>query len=150
MDQQKRKYLWAFAALYAVIMLYLLLFRTSMPSDLPYLQQLRSHFNPIPFRTIRLFWRVLVRSHNPNMLRHAVKNLFGNILLFLPLGALPPLLWKKMAHFSRTIALAAGIMTTIELLQMFLLVGTCDIDDLLLNLLGASIGYWCYTLMRKE
>lgn len=150
MQNGKRKILWVLAAAYAAAMLYLLLFRPVVPSELPYRQQLRNHFNPIPFRTIRLFWRVLVRSQNPDMLRHAVKNLFGNILLFLPLGILPSVLWRRMAHFFRTIALATAIMTAIELLQMFLLVGTCDIDDIFLNVLGAAIGYWCYTRMRKR
>ena len=36
----------------------------------------------------------------------------------------------------------------VELLQMLLLVGTCDVDDLIQNLLGAALGYGLFRLMR--
>ncbi len=149
MESKKRRLLWAFAAAYSAIMLYLLLFRSVGASELPYRQQLRYHFNAIPFHTIRRFWRVLLRSHDPNMLCQAAINLFGNIFLFLPLGTFPPLLWEKMRSFPRTVALAAAIMAVIEISQMLLLVGTCDIDDIILNVLGAAMGYWCYVLISK-
>lgn len=142
--------MWFFAAAYAAAMLYLLLFRSIAASELPYCQQLRHHFNPIPFQTIRRFWRVLTHSHNPERLRFAFANLFGNVLLFLPLGTFPPLLWKKMRSFHRTALLAAVIMMVIEISQMLLLVGTCDIDDLILNVLGAAMGYLVYALILKR
>ena len=72
------------------------------------------------------------------------------MLLFIPLGLFPPLLHEKMGRFWKTILLAAGIVTMVELLQMLLLVGTCDIDDLLLNVLGAALGYGLYRLARHQ
>ena len=41
-------------------------------------------------------------------------------------------------------------MIPVELLQMLLLVGTCDVDDLILNLLGAALGDGLFRLMRWE
>jgi len=39
-------------------------------------------------------------------------------------------------------------MVCIELLQMLLLVGTCDVDDIILNVSGAAIGYGIFKLTR--
>ena len=61
-----------------------------------------------------------------------------NILLFVPMGFLPPLLWRKLASW-RGFALGVGISLGIELLQP--IIGrSCDIDDLLANAAGAAIG----------
>lgn len=143
--------LFALAGLYAAGMLYLLFFRMPAFTDESYWGQVRMHFNPIPFRTIALYIRLLGRPGQPWLIRLAQVNLFGNILLFIPLGLFPPLLWSWMRRFWKTMLFAAGVMTTVELLQMLLLVGTCDIDDLFLNLLGASLGYLLFYLnFRKK
>ena len=36
----------------------------------------------------------------------------------------------------------AVIMSAVELCQLLTLRGFCEVDDLLLNLLGAAIGWW--------
>ena len=41
-------------------------------------------------------------------------------------------------------------MTVVEVLQMLLRVGVCDVDDLILNTLGAAIGYGCYAVYRHN
>ena len=41
-------------------------------------------------------------------------------------------------------------MTVVELLQMLLLLGTCDIDDLILNVLGACLGYLLFYLNHRK
>lgn len=64
-----------------------------------------------------------------------------NILMTVPLGVLLPLCWRQYQRFPR--ALAAGFLTslTIELSQMFCFRAT-DIDDLILNTLGAALGFF--------
>lgn len=65
--------------------------------------------------------------------------LLGNIVMFLPFGFLPPLLWRG---YTWKRALAAGVCVTgfIECWQ--LLVGRAfDIDDLMLNTLGTLCGF---------
>ena len=64
--------------------------------------------------------------------------------MFLPLGFFPPLLDKRFQKLWKTVLFSAAVMASAELLQMLLLVGTCDVDDLLLNVVGASIGYRLY------
>ena len=63
-----------------------------------------------------------------------------NALMFVPLGILLPLLWPHYRHLPQLAA--AGVLTSgmIELLQLFCFRAT-DIDDLLMNTLGAVIGF---------
>ena len=81
---------------------------------------------------------------------HAVKNLVGNVVLFFPLGFFPPLLWDRCRKLWKTVALAAAIMTIVELTQVLTLRGQCDIDDLILNSLGAAIGYGLFHLAHLK
>lgn len=147
---KQRKILIGLAVCYAAAMLYLLLFRVPSFSDEPYFQQLRDHLNPIPLRTIGLYLRLLEPPLRPHLVRLAHVNLLGNILLFIPLGLLPPLLSSKMQRFWKVALLAAGIMAAVELAQMLLLVGTCDVDDLILNVAGAALGYWLFRLIHPK
>lgn len=146
MNQQSKKIIRLIAAVYATIMLLLLLNRESSISEPPYSTQLRKHFNLIPFHTITLFLRCLTPPCRPRLIRGAITNLLGNVFLFIPLGLLPPLLWSWAGKLWKTLLLAAGIVTVVELLQMLLLVGACDVDDLILNVTGAAIGYGLYRL----
>ena len=147
---RQRKILYVLAAVYVGMMVYLLFFREPAFTDEPYWGQVRAHFNPVPFRTIGLYLGLLERPSRPWLVRLARINLWGNLLLFVPLGLLPPMLFQKMRQFWKTLLLAAVVMLTVEMLQMLLLVGTCDVDDLILNLLGAAMGYGLYSLHRRN
>ena len=67
-----------------------------------------------------------------------------NIIMFLPLGFLLPLIWGKYRSLKRTAAAGACLSLVIEVCQLFNLRAT-DIDDLMMNTLGAVFGYllWC-------
>lgn len=69
-----------------------------------------------------------------------------NIILFLPLGFLAPLLWNSWRQENRVILLGFAVSAAIEILQMFCGRAT-DVDDLLMNTMGAMFGYlffcWC-------
>lgn len=69
-----------------------------------------------------------------------LKNTFLNLLLFLPLGFFLPLLWPGFRSWKRTFLLSFGTSLTIELLQLFSFRCT-DIDDLIVNTLGAVLGF---------
>ena len=68
-------------------------------------------------------------------------NIFGNIILFLPFGFLLNCLYP---HKSRQLILLCGFLTSvsIELLQLLLQIGVCDIDDVILNTLGTFCGVY--------
>lgn len=74
-----------------------------------------------------------------------ISNLVGNLVLFIPFGMLVFLSTNKSIKH----AVGIGFITSlvIELLQLFLLLGSFDIDDILLNSMGtlkgvAVVRYW--------
>lgn len=68
-------------------------------------------------------------------------NSFLNVLLFVPLGILLPLLWKRFKNPFRTVLFGLLVSAAIEFLQLFTYRAT-DVNDLMTNTLGALIG-WC-------
>lgn len=66
-----------------------------------------------------------------------------NVVLFLPLGSLLPLLWPKQDKLWKILLAGAAFSLLIELSQL-LNFRNSDIDDLLLNTLGAVIGFALY------
>ena len=78
-----------------------------------------------------------------------VINLAGNVLIFAPLGILPPLLWKRWRHLWTTVPLSAGVSCLIEFLQLFL-GRSVDVDDVILNTLGGLLGYLLFCFIPKK
>ncbi len=73
--------------------------------------------------------------------------LLGNIVMFVPFGLFPALLWRGWT-WRRALLAGAGITAFIECTQ--LLVGRAfDVDDLLLNTLGAFLGWLLWRLLRQ-
>lgn len=141
----EKRPVWNFLfGLYCAFMLWLLFHRPGYEAGIPYLLQLK--INLVPLRTIRQFWHLLLGSHYQ---RHAFKNLLGNFLLFIPLGFLLPLNFTGLKGFWRTLLASLLLIIAVELVQLFTLVGCCDIDDLILNLPGAALGYGLYALRRN-
>ena len=68
-------------------------------------------------------------------------NLLGNVLAFVPLGLLLPLLWPFFRSWHRTVLAGMLFSAGIELMQLFTFRVT-SVDDVLLNGLGALAGYW--------
>ena len=66
-----------------------------------------------------------------------------NIIMFLPLGFLIPLIWKRYRNPLKIFMIGFGFSLSIELCQLFNRRNT-DIDDLMMNTLGALVGYCCW------
>lgn len=94
------------------------------------------------------FWGILdliLTTDGGEGIKFALINIIGNVLLFCPLGFLLPLLWERYAAWWKTLAVGAGLSVLIECTQLFLIRGT-DVDDVLLNSLGALAGYGAYRI----
>lgn len=77
----------------------------------------------------------------------SVYNLLGNVIMFLPFGFFPALLWRKYTWWR---ALLTGFAVTAFIECCQLCVGRAfDVDDLLLNTVGAMLGYWLWLLLKK-
>lgn len=70
------------------------------------------------------------------------KNIVGNILIFIPMGVfIKRLPIKCFCHFIVACSIAISIIIGIETLQYITQIGIFDIMDIILNLIGFSIGY---------
>ena len=80
-----------------------------------------------------------------------VRNARGNLALFLPLGLLLPLVWRQL-RFRRGMQIAIALSVGIELAQyLSRAVGsrrTVDVNDVVLNVLGACLGLGVVHLLR--
>jgi len=134
--------------LYALIMLWLLFAQRISPltPGHDYLQLLQGRINLIPFRTIDEF--ITAPAHGISR-SHAFINLAGNVVMFIPLGAALPTLWTRLRSFGRCMGYSALILLTVELVQLFTLLGSADIDDLILNLVGTAMGFGIFRLLNK-
>lgn len=72
-------------------------------------------------------------------------NILLNIAMFVPLGILLPLLWKRFEKWQWTFAAGFGLSLSIELMQM-VTGNLTDVDDLMHNTLGAVLG-WCAVML---
>jgi glycopeptide antibiotics resistance protein len=83
-------------------------------------------------------------------LKLILKNLFGNLLLLLPLGIFVPSLWTRSRNLWKTALIGLSISFFIEVSQFILAYlghsrgRASDIDDLILNTLGTIIGYLAF------
>ena len=92
--------------------------------------------NLIPFHTIRM----QLRDHGTR----SMLNLVANVAAFLPLGMLFPCSFPKTDRLWRVLILSMLFSVGIELFQLVTYTGSCDIDDVLLNTVGALLGYGVY------
>jgi glycopeptide antibiotics resistance protein len=80
-----------------------------------------------------------------------VRNARGNLLLFFPLGILIPLVWRQLG-FRKGMLIAIALSFTIELVQYLSSAWgsyrAADVNDFILNVLGAGLGMAAVSLLR--
>ena len=148
---QKAKHPSAFSRfvflVYCGFMLWLLFGRAyGWVDGLRYEQMLARNINLTPFLTIRNYLYVIFHSQNERLILHCVINLLGNVLLFIPAGDLMPKIWKRQRNFFVFFFTCAVAILLIEFVQLFTLLGSFDVDDIILNLLGMLLGFLFYHL----
>lgn len=136
---------------YAALMLWLLFGQRLEGEDLSItLDRSGDNLNLVPFATLGLYWRLLQKGASQALLRHAVINLAGNVVMFVPLGWFLPGIWRVFRGVFRTVIFGASLICFVELLQYITGLGSCDIDDLLLNTAGILWGYGIWRLGHKK
>jgi glycopeptide antibiotics resistance protein len=90
----------------------------------------------------------------PKIMFVCLENIIGNIVLFIPLGILLPFASKRFHSLKRILVFAFCISLSIEVIQFFSrFLGNfrvVDIDDILLNTLGAFIGFRILCLCQRR
>lgn len=89
-----------------------------------------------PFHEILSMWKSIQRGG-------ITGNFFGNIVLFVPVGVLLPLVTEKRKWFW-TVGAGFCFSLFIEIIQLITARGCFDSDDIILNTLGTAIGYGLY------
>lgn len=97
----------------------------------------------VPFNTILTYLNGTVNNFSYQILR----NVFGNILLFVPFAFLLPICFGKGRTFKESIIYTFLLSSLVEIYQFIFKVGILDIDDVILNVLGGVIGFMLYKIM---
>lgn len=77
-------------------------------------------------------------------------NFIGNILLFVPWGILLPACFPKLRGLRRFVGLTLPALLVVEAVQVFAMLGSFDVEDLLLNLCGAGVGFAVFRKLRRS
>lgn len=75
-------------------------------------------------------------------------NVIGNIIAFVPLGFLTPLILDKRS-IKKISLVGAGISLAFEIIQLATGIGSFDVDDLILNTFGTILGYIILKLLTR-
>lgn len=128
-------FLWLCLIIYLALLLRVILFKFDFNTIIGILNDENelefTRVNLVPFQTIRFY---LFSGRVSDTV--AFRNLAGNILAFVPIGILVPLLRRDLS-LGFTFCVGFALSAAIELTQYFTGLGSCDIDDLILNVLGA-------------
>ncbi len=140
---------WFVFAGYLIALIYFLFFSEQMgrvPSN-------EYKYSLEPFREIRryIIYRKEIGFFN------VMLNLFGNIICFVPFGFVLPIMSNKQRGIFKITVLTFLTSLLVELIQLLSKVGSCDVDDIILNTLGGFLGYvlfaiglWIYRRLRKS
>ena len=66
-----------------------------------------------------------------------------NMLMFVPLGFLLPLLWRKAEKLWVSLAISFAVTASLETFQFLTGTGIFELDDLFHNVIGSLFGYFC-------
>lgn len=142
MEKNRKSIFWLFMA-YCITMLALLFIRTPK-NDLPYFEMMERRYNLVPFKNTLRYISRFTGQKGLKAAIEAIANVFGNIILFIPFGWFVPVLWPGYRKYIRLIALSFLVILSVETTQIITLRGFFDVDDIILNLLGISIGYYFF------
>lgn len=99
---------------------------------------LEDKMNLIPFKSIMSY---LQKMNYVTGMSSIVENIFAHIVVFSWLGYFLPRLFEKYQNLFNFIKISFLILVSIEVLQFLSQSGMMDIDDVMINLLGAFLGF---------
>lgn len=146
---QKRNWWKLFFAIYILVVIKVIIFKYPGEELLKIVASWRRNVifeglgtaNFTPFKTIKMYIDYAYKLNS-------VENLAGNVLVFVPFGFLFPFVAKEGERFSVMLLNAFVFVMGIEVFQLFSAFGAFDVDDILLNCFGASLGFGVYRLIR--
>ena len=131
---------WTAAAAYAAALALVTLAPVRLRSDFG---RYRNNWKPqlVPI------WNLVVNLRDGDRAMATLAGAAGNVALFLPFGFLLPLLAPRMDRWWRTVGAGFALSAAIELTQLaFPGLRRPDVNDVLMNTLGAALGFAAYRL----
>lgn len=144
-EKIKNKWLKVLFVVYCLLLITILFlnneYRTQIYRDLEiWSKEYLKEQNLIPFHTIGEYINKLA-NHQINT-GIVILNIVTNLVLFMPMGIFASLLFeKKIKNWRQFTILLLGISVIVELIQFLTSTGLADIDDVILNALGALVSY---------
>jgi glycopeptide antibiotics resistance protein len=97
--------------------------------------------NLVPFHTLQIYLNNLGSEF-------WMRNLFGNLALLLPLGLLGPIALPALDRWWRIALVALFYSVAVELIQLAVPDRSADIDDVIVNVAGALLGFAAFSIVR--
>ncbi len=142
MKKLMRVLLYLTFACYCILLVYLLFLNRQYrfaSNGMTLAEYMQTAVNLIPFKTImELVTRTAQRTINPDIV---FDNAIGNLLLFFPMGIYMPTVRRGTRKLGKFLKKIVVIVFVVETLQLVFRVGSFDVDDILLNVVGAAAGY---------
>lgn len=138
---------WILFVFYFIICLKVMLFKYASFQDILHgnISRIRS-INLIPLRTVRDFFKI---ANEQGAYLWAFSNIFGNILITVPMGYCMMLLFPKVDTVKKAVLITFTYSLIIESSQYLFHMGAADIDDILCNIIGGLFGCVVYILIKK-
>lgn len=141
---------WLYFSLYLVLLITLVVFDYFRGGEISFIlgntsnhaltNYLKNSVNLVPFTTILGYFKAFFsNSMNYDIFLY---NIFGNIICLMPFAFFLPRLFKKQNKFKVFLITILLINLGIEILQLLTLSGSFDVDDIILNTIGACIAFW--------
>lgn len=102
-------------------------------------------YNLIPFLEIRRFWIYREQIGIWNVFL----NLAGNVIGFIPFGFILPIMSPNLQKGGLVVFFGMMMSIMVEAMQLLGKVGSCDVDDVILNTVGAFLGYICFIICNR-
>lgn len=103
--------------------------------------------NFVPFKTITFYFQQLFHYVEVPSVSNIALNIVGNFICLIPLSIFIPYFFKKLRSYGKFFLTIMVIVFSIEIIQLITMVGSFDIDDIILNSSGCLIFYFIF---KKE
>ena len=143
--------LWIYFILYIILLLTLTLFDPMYGrsfsivdwSNELFNKYISNSFNIIPFHTIIDY---ISKFNSLYDTKTIMVNLLGNLIALMPMAIFLPKKKKKTRKLKKFLLTVIIIVFGIEIVQFLTLTGSCDIDDIILNTVGAVFAYMIFKI----
>ncbi|RIW27281.1 VanZ family protein [Bacillus salacetis] len=102
--------------------------------------------NLVPFSTIGKYLLNFEHYNSETWLNNTI----GVTLIYSPLGFLLPLTFVNLNSLKKVLLFTIFLSVLIEVLQFITKLGVLDIDDVILNVIGATLGYVIYKVFFRN